>query len=94
MRRIVLTEALMLQMLRREDVLREFPHLRKASKRVRSGREGCCGRKAASYGTLKQLKLGLAGLPGNRKAALKQLLKADELVLYTPGPRGPSKIVI
>jgi len=93
MKTITLSEYVIQQLLRRQDILREFPHLAAASRNLKSrNKRSCCGRSAASTPILKQIKLNLIGMPGDRLLRLKQMLKADYLVAYLPGKNGPTKI--
>ena len=95
-KQLVLTEAVIRSIITRPDVLREFPHFKRLRDRnSMKGRSSCCGQRGSGRANqIRQAKLNLVGMPSDRLKRLKQLLKVDELVAYTPTRKGPSRITV
>ena len=95
MKQLILTDAVIQSLVTRPDVLREFPHLKNLTNGRQRNRTSCCGRRSpGAINSSKMAKLSLIGMPSDRLKRLKQLLRVDELVVYNPSSKGPSRTVV
>ncbi len=94
MKQVVITNSLLQSLMYKEAALRLIPALRRVRNTVEKARRGCCGRSASTVPLMQQLKQTFIGMPRDRVRQLKQLLGAEELLVYFPSASGPRKVVL
>lgn len=91
---LILSDSVLQALGRRSDLVSAFPFLRLQT--AGAPRKGCnCNRSAAVRASLQgeadRIKRAILGLPPDRIQALKNLLRASELIFYIRTPKGVQK---
>lgn len=91
MRVLTLDDAAVRRLADTPTVAAAFPFL----KAVKTVKVGCCNKThGPSPGDLSAAKQSVAGLSPTRRAAFKQLVGADRIVVWVPVDGGVSKVVL
>jgi len=79
----VLDNAMIERLARNPEAVAQFPYLRIAGERQRSGKCGSCGGGNTRRNAFKHIKAMLAGITPDQAAAIKRLLSVDSLEIIT-----------
>jgi len=88
--RLPLTDAVLLSLTKRSDIVSKFPFFRIVGK-IATGTCGGCGSNAKRNKRMEELtriKVTIVGLPQGQKDLLKAILKAEIITLYLPSAGG------
>lgn len=88
--KLVLTDAILVALSKRSDIVSAFPFFRLAKKAFKGSCGGCGGQATRSQRIeeLSKLKATLAGLDEGQKELLKNILKAEQVTMHLPHPIG------
>ena len=88
--KLPLTDAILLSLSKRSDIISKFPFFRITGK-IATGTCGGCdggGKRSKRMEELTRVKTAIVGLPQGQKDLLKAILKAETITLYLPSANG------